>query len=338
MNRARIGVGARYANASPCREHLSMRRSAQLEPLQANRENSDVSANRRAISMSEIYEFTCEGDRLIGVLHLPTGDAEGIVVLTGPLTSVKEQATGAWAKRLCERGFAALSFDHRHFGESSGLPRQLENPWAKIADVRAAANALCRDRRFAAKRMFAVGVCAGAGYMARAVAEEPHFAAFAGVAGYYAEATEASIAAAAPAIARAREDEKRWLERGIAETIPAVAADNGDVAMPLAEAFAYYGTERGAVANYVNGFAVQSRAYTVTFDAIGAAKLIKVPTLVIHSDNALAPSLARRFQGGLRAPRTLWLRSSGQIDFYDDPNLIATGADAIAEFFRSYSS
>ena len=53
-----------------------------------------------------------------------------------------------------------------------------------------------------------------------------------------------------------------------------MAADNGDVAMPLAEAFSYYGTPRGAVPNYINGFAVQSWAYTSTFDAIGAAKLI----------------------------------------------------------------
>ena len=170
--------------------------------------------------------------------------------------------------------------------------------------------------------------------MARAVVEEPLFSAFAGVAGFYAEATEASIAAAAPVIARARAAEERWLKSGIAETIPAVAADTSDVAMPLAEAFAYYGTPRGAVANYVNRFAVQSRAYTATFDAVGSAKHIAIPTLVIHSEKALAPSLARRFQADLSNARVLWVESSGQIDFYDDPGLIATGADAIATFFQ----
>jgi len=64
-----------------------------------------------------------------------------------------------------------------------------------------------------------------------------------------AQATEQSINSAAPAIARARVAEKRWRETGVEETVPAVAADNGDVAMPLAEAFAYYGTPRGAVPN-----------------------------------------------------------------------------------------
>ena len=120
--------------------------------------------------------------------------------------------------------------------------------------------------------MFAVGICAGGGYMARAVAAQPLFCAFAGVADTDAQATEQSINSAAPAIARAYEAEKRWRETGVEETVPAVAADNGDVAMPLAEAFAYYGTPRGAVPNYINGFAVQSWAYTSTFDAIGAAK------------------------------------------------------------------
>ena len=114
-----------------------------------------------------------------------------------------------------------------------------------------------------------------------------------------------------------------------------MAADNGDVAMPLAEAFAYYGAPRGAVPNYINSFAVQSWVYTSTFDAIGAAKLITVPTIVIHSEKALAPSLARRFQADLNNARVLWVESSGQIDFYDDPGLIAIGADAVTRFFTA---
>ena len=248
---------------------------------------------------------------------------------------MKEQATGAWASALAERGFVSLSFDHRYFGESAARPRQLENPAAKIADIQAAAASLHSDQRFASKPMFAVGICAGGGYMARAVAAEPLFRAFAGVAGYYAQATEQSLNAAAPAIARAREAESHWRESGVEATVPAVAADNGDVAMPLAEAFAYYGTPRGAVPNYINGFALQSWAYTSTFDAIGAAKLITVPTIVIHSERALAPSLARRFQADLNNARVLWVESSGQIDFYDDPGLIAIGADAVARFFTA---
>ena len=42
--------------------------------------------------------------------------------------------------------------------------------------------------------------------------------------------------------------------------------------------------------NYVNGYAVQSSAYTLPFDARGAADTIKVPVLIVHSEEALTPT------------------------------------------------
>jgi fermentation-respiration switch protein FrsA (DUF1100 family) len=285
--------------------------------------------------MEERFEFYCDGDRLVGLLHMPRGAPRAAFVTTGPLTSVKEQAAGAYAKALAQRGYAALAFDHRTFGESDGRPRQFENPAAKIADIRAAVAALRANPSTRALPLAGIGVCVGAGYMARAIAEEKAFAAFAGVAGYYAESTDASLKSAASRIERGRAAELAWRETGVAETVPAVALDGGDVAMPLREAYEFYGTARGAVPNYVNAFAVQSFAYTAPFDAICAARLIEAPTLIVHSENALAPALARKFAGELRAPaETAWLASSGQIDFYDDPVLIGRAVDLIDAFLQ----
>jgi alpha-beta hydrolase superfamily lysophospholipase len=141
--------------------------------------------------------------------------------------SIKEQATGAYARALAERGFAALAFDHRTFGESDGEPRQFEQPAGKADDVRAAATALGADERTRDLPVVGVGVCAGAGFMARAVADDPRLCAFAGVAGYYADAAgfaESSPNAYQAAIARGLAAEKRWRDTGETETIPAVAA------------------------------------------------------------------------------------------------------------------
>jgi uncharacterized protein len=284
----------------------------------------------------ERLEFLSAGDRLVGNLFLPDGKPAGAVVTTGPLTSVKEQAAGVYARAMAERGYAALAFDHRTFGESAGAPRQLEDPLGKAADIVAAVTALGSDTRTAGLPVCGVGVCAGGGYMAQAVVDDGRIAAFAGIAGVYpdAEQTRASMGDGyAAAMQRAQAAESRWRKTGEAETIAAVAPGHGDVAMPLDEAYAYYGTPRGAVANYVNGFAVQSRARTLPFDALRLAARIKVPAIIVHSEKALAPAWAHRFYDGLTVEKEeLWLQSQGQIDFYDDPAVITPAADAVARF------
>ncbi|HEY8235305.1 MAG TPA: alpha/beta hydrolase, partial [Gaiellaceae bacterium] len=265
-------------------------------------------------------------------------EPSGMVVAVGPLTSVKEQAAGTYAQAMAERGYAALAFDYRYFGESEGRPRQFENPDANIEDIKNAATALLADERLTGRPLFGLGVCFGAGPMARSVAEDPRFRAFAGVAGVYTDnaKTRANMGNAYRAkIDRGLAAERKWLETGEAEIIPAVASDGGDVAMPLREAYEFYGTPRGGVPNYVNGYAVQSLAHSLPFDARSAADAINVPVLIVHSEKALAPDLAHAFFAAVKSPKQeLWLESQGQIDFYDDPRLVTPAADAVAAFLH----
>jgi uncharacterized protein len=288
------------------------------------------------------FTFKSDDETLVGNLFLPDGGAPaGLVIAVGPLTSVKEQAAGAYAQAMSERGYAGLAFDYRYFGESEGEPRQFENPEANIEDIKNAASALLADDRLADLPLFGLGVCFGAGPMVRAVTEDPRFRAFSGVAGVYTDIakTKARMGAAyQAAIDRGRAAERQWRQTGEAETIPAVAPDGGDVAMPLREAYEFYGTPRGQVSNYVNGYAVQSLAHSLPFDARGAAEVIDVPVLIVHSERALAPELAHAFYSAVESPkRELWIDSEGQIDFYDDPNLINPAADAVADLYSEAS-
>jgi fermentation-respiration switch protein FrsA (DUF1100 family) len=276
---------------------------------------------------------------LVGNFYLPeAAEPAGLVIAVGPLTSVKEQAAGIYAQAMAERGYAALAFDYRYFGESGGRPRQFENPEANIEDIKNAATALLADDRLTNLPLFGLGICFGAGPMVRSVAEDSRFRAFAGVAGVYTDnaKTEGRMGDAYQArIDRGRAAERKWSETGEAETIPAVAPDGGDVAMPLREAYEFYGTPRGGVPNYVNGYAVQSLACSLPFDARRAADALNVPVLIVHSENALTPDLAHDFYSAVKSPKhELWLDSEGQIDFYDDPKLVTPAADAVAAFLR----
>jgi len=282
------------------------------------------------------FHFQSHGTAMAGHLYTPQAAPKGVVVATGPLTSVKEQAAGVYAAAMAARGYAALAFDHRTFGESGGAPRQLENPFAKAEDVSAALDALRVEPAFRDLPAIGLGVCAGGGYMAQAVVDDPRFVMMAGVAGVYNDAAQVKAAMGAgydAAKARALAARERFEATGEAETIPAVAEDLGDVAMPLAEAYEYYGTPRGRVSNYVNGFAVQSRLYTLDFDVQSLAPRLRLPVMMVHSEHALAPAWAKAFYAGLNGSKEeLWLDSRGQIDFYDDPRLIGAATGAIDAF------
>src|SRR5215831_5763570 len=181
------------------------------------------------------FTFQSEGETVVGSLFLPEAEPAGAVVAVGPLTSVKEQAAGTYAQAMAERGYAALAFDYRYFGESGGRPRQFENPEANIEDIRNAASALLAKGRLRDLPVAGLGICFGAGPMVRAVAGDSRFSAFAGVAGVYTDNAK-TVAGMGHAyqekIDRGHAAERRWRESGESEVIPAVGPDGGDVAMP----------------------------------------------------------------------------------------------------------
>ena len=87
--------------------------------------------------VEERVVFQVDSVDVVGIMRLPLdANASAALVFSGPLTSVKEQATGNYAVAMAARGFVTLTFDHRHFGESDGFPRQYEHPGRKVEGCR----------------------------------------------------------------------------------------------------------------------------------------------------------------------------------------------------------
>ncbi len=293
----------------------------------------------QAVVHEERVAFHVDSVEVVGVLRVPLGSsATAALVFAGPLTSVKEQATGNYAVAMAARGFVTLTFDHRHFGESEGFPRQYEHPGRKVDDFRGAFGFLARRPEVDPSRIGAVGICAGAGYLAPAVAGDDRVKAWGAVAGFFhdfAQQREWLGDDYEPTLERAVGAREEFEDTGEARVIPAVG--DGEVAMPLPEAFEYYGTGRGGVPNYTNAFALMSKEHTLPWDAQASAYDITVPTIVVHSENALAPGLARKFfeaLGGLK--EQVWVESKGHIDFYDEPERIGSAADHLTRHFRAH--
>jgi uncharacterized protein len=61
-----------------------------------------------------------------------------------------------------------------------------------------------------------------------------------------------------------------------------------------------------------------------------------VPSLIVHSDNALAPQLAQRFFDAVEGRKAKhWMTTTGQVDFYDNAAVVDEAVQAIAAFWQS---
>ena len=85
----------------------------------------------------QTVRFRSGAETLEALLFLPDGDAPSpCVVLGGGWCYVKELVQPMYARVLAENGVAALVFDYRYMGSSTGEPRQHIDPWQQIEDYR----------------------------------------------------------------------------------------------------------------------------------------------------------------------------------------------------------
>jgi fermentation-respiration switch protein FrsA (DUF1100 family) len=276
--------------------------------------------------------FDSAGTDLRGTLHLPA-DMSGplpAVVVTGTWTSIKQQMADRYAAALAQRGLAALSFDFAGFGDSAGDPRDVEDPQAKIRDIRAAVDFVTTHPTVDQGRVHALGVCASAGYTAVNAATDSRVRSLALVAPWLHDSElVADIYGGADGVA-AR------VAAGDVAYVPAVSATNPDAAMPFHIDF-YLNPTRGGIPAWPNRFAVMSWPLWLRFDPIAAAPNVTQPVLVIHSQDGAIPDGARRFLAALPHPgRAIWTDGT-QFDFYDNPAHVSLAADAAAAHFSDHA-
>lgn len=286
--------------------------------------------------------FPSDGAMLVGRVYRNVNDLatpQPSVVVTGSWLTVKEQMPRTYAQALAERGYTALTFDFAGFGQSGGLPRQVEHPSAKIHDISSAADYLSSMSFVGGEGVGHVGVCASAQYALAAIARGARIRSFASVAGWYHDARSvAAFYGGAPGVADRLERARRALEAytasGTVTTVPAYRAGDDRAAM-FFELDYYANPKRGAVPEWKNEMAEMSWMFWLAFDGLRAAPNVSVPTVMVHSDGCVFPEAARSVYEALRGPKRLEWSEGGQIDFYDQPAQVATAVSVIDDHFRS---
>jgi hypothetical protein len=219
------------------------------------------------------------------------------------------------------------------FGESGGR-RGHEDTQGKLTDLRAAVGVLAGHDRVHQERIGLVGICLGGGYVVRAAAADPRVAAVVGVAGAY---NSPIRFAQGMGTAAYRSTLRSFLDE-YDDYLPAVAPDGGEAAMPGAEPYAYYGTERSHSTHWENRVTQGSLHSLMTFDALGAAGLLGgTPLLVVHGkvDAYCSPELANVLhEQAAGAKEIVWLDCEQHIDLYDVEPYVTQAVEVSADFLR----
>lgn len=291
-----------------------------------------------------------QGITMAAVINFPADFDENkqypAVVVSHPGGGVKEQAAGLYAKKLAEHGLITIAFDRSYQGESTGEPRQLENPHISAEDVSAVVDYLTTLPYVDNSRIGAMGVCAGAGYSANAAINDRRIKALAMVSAVnigqmFRNGWDGSVAdaTALPYIEAGSGARTSDANNGDYAIIPLAPMREEDA--PNAElrgAWEYYHTPRCQHPN-APGFALtRNLNQIITYDAYHKAEaFLTQPILAVVGTNAgskwMSDDLLER---AASTDKQLHLvEGADHMDLYDVANYVDEAISALAPFFTT---
>lgn len=303
---------------------------------------TSVKAGTRVLNVA----FKNNGIDMAGNLYLPKDFSEGTrypaIVSVHPGGGVKEQTAGLYAQKLSDQGFIALAFDASHQGASGGLPRLLDDPMRRVADIYAAVDYLTSLRYVDDARIGALGICAGSGTAVKAASMDRRIKTIATVSavdvgaatrrGWDGKATDADQLAMLDSVAKQRNAEAAGAAPAFVNYVPKV----GDTSAPrdLQEAADYYLTPRGQHRNAPNRMLMTSLSAMASFTGFDRVDLLTQPLLMVAGSEAGSLWHSRELHAKAAGPKELFIVDGAtHMDLYD-----GQGADvALAQLAPFYT-
>lgn len=284
---------------------------------------------------------------LVGNLFLPKdfdpAKRYPTILSIHPAGSVKEQSAGLYAHHLAENGFVTLAFDATYAGESGGTPHWSEAPYERVEDIRYTIDYLVTLPFVDERRIGALGLCAGGGYVIATAPTERRIRAVAGV-------SAADIGAAnRESWLRGRtvkeqiallEDvaEQRTREARGAELMKVYMCPEPDenTAPSFREGYDYYRTSRAWHPRADNFYLRRSQATKMAFSAIENINLLTQPVLLVVGEKADSEWQTERFYRALpgKDKEVFTVPGYSHIDLYDKPGAVDPAIKKLTAFFK----
>ncbi|MEM9631640.1 MAG: alpha/beta hydrolase [Pseudomonadota bacterium] len=300
--------------------------------------------------------FTSNGYTLAGYLFAPEGFDPSkkypTIVFTPPFNQVKEQMGALYGKKLAEKGFLFLAFDHTGYGDSEGEVRNYENAFVKIEDVHNAISYLRTLPYVDREQFYGVGACAGGGYMALTAVTDKRMKAIATVCGmldnrsvFLAGADRETAVAMFAGANEARQKQYETREPVYVDQLGYEGIDPKDLPQGARrEGYEYYMTPRaGAVTypNYTNRSLANIAETNALTDATTWAQFLYTPYLGIYGQKALADTgpLTVAFHEKCSDPKELLeIPNASHVDLYDVEEYVNQAVGAIDVFFKKHKA
>jgi uncharacterized protein len=288
---------------------------------------------------------------MAGNLHLPTDfDPQGsyaAIVTVHPAGGVKEQTAGLYAAKMAEQGFVALAFDASYQGDSGGAPHFLEDPAARVEDIRAAVDHLQTLEYVDAERIGVLGICAGGGYSVNAALSDHRIKAVTTVSafnmgsgfrrGWYGLDPDSGAVEQLDAAAQQRTAEARGADTAFAPYVAAEPDEN--TPRDLIEACDYYLTPRAQHPNAQNKWLLaRSASKILSWDAFHLVEdLLTQPVLIVAGSEAGSLWHSTELYAKARSPKRLVVVEGGtHMDFYDVPTYVERAVAEATPFFQEH--
>ncbi|MEC0249597.1 alpha/beta hydrolase [Paenibacillus chitinolyticus] len=296
--------------------------------------------------MRKTVSFKHNQINMAGHLYLPEGFDENklypAVVSVHPGGGVKEQTAGLYAAKLSDQGFVTLAFDASHQGDSGGEPRLLEDPYARVEDVRCAVDYLSALRFVDQEKIGVLGICAGGGYAVAAAQTERRIKAVATVSAidigamFRGEESIETQLQTLEAVAKQRTAEANGAEAHLLNWAPDTLEDMDEhTPVLMREAYDYYRTPRAQHPNSTNRFLFTSVGKLLSFSASSQiSTYLTQPMLVIVGTEADTRVYSDQFYALSNGPKEMFLvEGATHIAMYDIPEYVGQAVTKLTEFF-----
>lgn len=288
--------------------------------------------------------------KMAGNLYLPKNMEQGkkypAIITVHPGGSVKEQASGLYAKKLAEQGFITLAYDASHQGESEGLPRYLENPTERVEDIRSAVDYLTTLPQVDAEKIGVVGICAGGGFAVSAAQTEHRLKAVATASavdigttfrqGWNGKGTVADQLNTLNAIAKQRTAEANGAAPMYTQYVLEQNEITADTERDMKEASDYYRTPRSQHPNSQNKVLFTSFDKVLAFNAFAQIDtLLTQPVLFVVGTEAGSRWQSEMAYEKATSPKEMFLiEGATHVDLYDISKYVDKAVVKMADFFH----